>query len=427
MPLAVPRHRLLACIDVAGAPALGRTEAEVAPHILDALRHPLGSPPLAEVVRPGERVVIVANDQTRVARTELFLPALLDELNRAGVEDGSITCLFALGAHRQLRDDEMAGLVGPAAASRIRLANHNCRDEANLVSIGVTSRGHPVRINRRLVEADRIVLTGSIVHHFFAGFGGGPKALVPGCAAWSTIQHNHAMMLDPAATIGRLDGNPVHADLLEAAQMADPDFLLNVVLNEDGDIAGIFAGDMVQAHRRGCELVDRLYRVPLARPADLVVASCGGYPKDINVYQAQKAMDNAVAAVRRGGVVILLAQCPEGAGDAKYLEWMRRYRTPAAIAEATRTGFELGGHKAYAVTRLLERAEIILVSDMKPDEASELRLTPAGSLDQALDIAADRLGPEPSVVVMPRAGLALPQPEWASPGRLDTGPPVLAS
>jgi len=252
-------------------------------------------------------------------------------------------------------------------------------------------------------------LTGSIVYHFFAGFGGGRKAIVPGCAALSTIQFNHSMMLDPAAQIGRLDANPVHEDLLEGALMVEPDFLFNVVLNDRHEIAGIFAGDVVAAHRAGCAFVDKLYRVPIAQQADLVIASCGGWPKDINVYQAQKTMDNAVEAVRSGGVVILLAECPEGAGNAKYLEWMHRHRTREAIADAIRANFELGGHKAYAVTRLLARAEIIMVSAMPEAEVRELLLTPASSLAEALAIAHARLGPRPTITVMPEGGLTLPQ------------------
>jgi nickel-dependent lactate racemase len=155
--------------------------------------------------------------------------------------------------------------------------------------------------------------------------------------------------------------------------------------------------------------VEGLYGVPLSARADLVVASCGGWPKDINVYQAQKTMDNAIAAVRQGGVVIVLAECPEGAGNDTYLRWMRRHRTPEAIAEATRTNFQLGGHKAYAVTRLLQHAEIIMVSKMKPDDVAELLLTPAASLDEAMAMAGKRLGPSPSIVVMPQGGLTLPR------------------
>lgn len=378
--------------------------------IIAALRRPLGCRPLQEIAHPGETAVVVVNDQTRLARTELFLPLLLDELNAGGIPDSGVTCLFALGAHRQLTPSEMRSLVGDEAARRITLVNHNCDDRSALVRLGRTARGTEVYLNRLLVEADRIVLTGSIVHHFFAGFGGGRKALVPGCAGRTTIRQNHAMMLDPAAEAGRLEGNPVHEDLLEAARMARPDFIFNVVLDEYREIAGIFAGELEEAHRAGCAFADRQFGVSVPEPADLVIASCGGWPKDINVYQAQKTMDNAVRAVRRGGTVIVLAECAEGAGNDTYLDWMRRYRTPEEIASATREHFELGGHKAFAVTRLLALAEMILVSAMPADRVHELLLTPGGSLEEALRAARSRLGPHPKTIVMPEGGLTVPNP-----------------
>lgn len=405
----LPRRSVVQVLEAAGAPGLARTPGELACLVRGALREPVDSKPLAEIVSPGDSVTIVVNDQTRLARTELFLPLLLDELNLAGVTDAGITCLFALGAHRALSGDEMRELIGLEVFERVRTVNHDCRDESRLARVGRTSRGNEILVNSLLVESDRVILTGSIVYHFFAGFGGGRKAAVPGCASLSTIQYNHSLMLDPAAVTGRLDGNPVHEDLLEAARLVGPDFLFNVVLNERREIAGIFAGDLDAAHRRGCAFVDRVYGVPIERQTDLVIASCGGWPKDINVYQAQKAMDNAVQAARRGGIVILLAECAEGPGNDAYLEWMRRYRTPDAIAEATRRSFQLGGHKAYAVTRLLARAEIIMVSAMPPGLVRELLLTPASTLPEALGLAQTKLGPDPSITVMPDGSMTLPR------------------
>jgi len=407
--LELSQEQVLGCLHTGFAMPLADDEPGLRPHVLAALREPIGARPLSEIVTAGDKVVVLANDQTRLARTELFLPAILDELNLAGVSDDAVTVLFALGAHRPLSPAEMTELVGAEVARRVQLVNHDCRDQDRLAHVGQTRRGNEVFVNQLLLDADRVILTGSIVYHFFAGFGGGRKAVVPGCAALSTIQHNHAMMLDPNAVIGRLDGNPVHEDLLEAAKLVRMDFLLNVVLNEDHQVVGIFAGDVQAAHLAGCSFVDALYGVPIEQRADLVVASCGGWPKDINVYQAQKTMDNAIQAVRKGGVVILLAQCPEGAGNDTYLEWMRRYRSPQAIAHATRTGFQLGGHKAYAVTRLLAHAEIVMVSDMSEDDVRELLLTPASSLAEALRLAETRLGPKPTVLVMPQGSLTLPR------------------
>ncbi len=400
----LPAGEVLATLRVGETPPL----ADPAGAIRKALRTPIGSPPLAEVVQPGEIVCVLLNDPTRLANTDFFLPILLDELNRAGVRDGDIFGVFATGSHRPLTEAEMKAIAG-RGAGRIQLYNHDSRDEVGLAYAGRTSRGNEVYINRRVLEADRVILTGSVVYHFFAGFGGGRKALVPGVAGFQTIQANHGMMLEPGAEIGRLAGNPVHEDLVEAARLGSPDFLLNVVLDDARRFLGVFAGDFVAAHEAACGLVRQVYGVPLKAQADLVVAGAGGHPKDINVYQVQKAMDNAALAVRPGGVVVLLAECPEGHGNETYHRWMTTHRTPERIEAAIRERFELGGHKAYAVTRLMRRARFVLCSGMPPTLARELLFTPAANPREAVELALEMLGTRtPSIVVMPDAGLTVP-------------------
>lgn len=376
--------------------------------IRQALRHPIASAPLAELVKPGETVVLLVNDSTRVANSHIFLPVLLSELNGAGIPDKDIAILFALGSHHPLSQEEMAELVGETVASRIAMYNSEAKNEADFISLGTTSFGTPVAFHKRAVEADHIICTGSIVYHFFAGFGGGRKALFPGVAAFESIRRNHSLMLDPNAGLGRLAGNPVYEDQVEGTQMCRPTFLLNVVLNEKKEFLGIFAGDYIQAHLEGCKFVESIYGVPLDAPADLVIATCGGYPKDINVYQMQKTMDNAWLAVREGGVVILLAECIEGVGSDMMIEWMKKYQTPERIEEEVRKNFIIGGHKAYAVTRLMKKATFILVSSLPPELSSLLLFTPAASLDEALAIARKKLGTMPSTLLMPQGGLTVP-------------------
>ncbi|HEY3316190.1 MAG TPA: nickel-dependent lactate racemase [Bacillota bacterium] len=400
----LPDGEVLATLSLRGRPPL----TDPAAAIRDALRRPIASPPLAEVIRPGDSVCVLLNDPTRLANTDTFLPVLLDELNRAGVRDQDIFGVFATGSHRALTEAEVKAIAGKAAG-RIRLFNHDATDQAGLAYAGRTSRGNEVYLNRRVLEADRVILTGGIVYHFFAGFGGGRKAMVPGVAGYQTIQFNHRLMLEPGAEIGRLAGNPVHEDLLEAARLGSPDFLVNVVLDEARRFLGVFAGDLVAAHEAGCRLVREVYGVPLARQADLVVASAGGHPKDINVYQLQKTMDNAVLAARPGGVVILLAECPEGHGNDTYHRWMTNYRSPERIEAAIREHFELGGHKAYAVTRLMRRAHFILYSSLPESLARELLFEPAASPEKAVAAALERLGTDRlAMVLMPDAGLTVP-------------------
>lgn len=232
--------------------------------------------------------------------------------------------------------------------------------------------------------------------------------MLPGVASYETICRNHALMLEPGAEIGRLRGNPVYEDQIEGVEFRRPSFLLNVVLNEKKDFLRVFAGDYIQAHLVACEFVDQVYGVPISRPADLVIATCGGYPKDINVYQLQKTMDNAWVAVREGGVVIILGECEEGVGSDQYLEWMEEYKTPEKIEEKTRCQFIVGGHKAYAVTRLMKKAKFILVSALNPDLARTLLFHPAKDMDEALKIASSKLGPNPQILLMPQGSLTVP-------------------
>ena len=376
--------------------------------ILEAIRNPIRSKPLREIVKPGQTVCFIVNDPTRVANSQVFMPILLEELNQEGVPDDKMFVIFAAGAHRELSEKEMTEMVGPEVARRVKMYNSNAYDPDQFQYVGTTSRGNKVSFHKRVVEADHIVCTGSIVHHYFAGFGGGRKAMLPGVASYETICRNHALMLEPGAEIGKLRGNPVYEDQIEGVEFRRPSFLLNVVLNEKKEFLKVFAGDYIQAHLVACEFVDQVYGTPLAQPADIVIATCGGYPKDINVYQLQKTMDNAWVAVRKGGVVIILGECEEGVGSDQYLQWMEEYRTPEKIEEKTRCEFIVGGHKAYAVTRLMKKAQFILVSGLKPDLARTLLFHPARDLAEALEIAYAKLGPDPQILLMPQGSLTVP-------------------
>ena len=241
-------------------------------------------------------------------------------------------------------------------------------------------------MNKRVAQADRRILTGSVVHHFFAGYGGGRKALIPGVAGYETIRKNHSLMLDERSRIGKLKDNPLHEDLLEAAQMVGCDFLLNTVLNEQKEILGFFAGDMIKAHLAACTMVDRVNGVEIKYLADVVIASCGGYPKDINLYQAHKALYNAMQALKPGGQVIFLAECTEGVGSDTFQEWAHKFGSLHQLEEAIRREFVLGGHKAYTLSRLLQRGTVYMVSGLSPQKARLFGFVPVASLDEALEM-----------------------------------------
>jgi len=376
--------------------------------VLKALRSPMGAAPLREIIRAGKTVCIIVNDSTRVARSEIFLPVLIEELLQAGVREEDIFIIFASGTHRTLDQKEMAMLVGEEIAARIRLYNHDCRNEKELACLGHTSFGTPVYINKMVAEADLRILTGSVIHHFFAGFGGGRKALVPGVAGWETIRRNHSLLLDERASTGRLEGNPVHEDLLEAALLAGGSFLLNTVLNEDLAIVKVFAGDMVEAHLAACRAVEEMNGILIKKTAEVVIASCGGYPKDINLYQAHKALDNAMAALKAGGKVIFIAECREGIGSEVYEEWVYKYTDLSTMEEILRNDFILGGHKAYTVAKLLRKGRVYLLSGFEAGQASRLGFIPVESMAEALEEAYDK---EQNLFtyIMPQASTAVPR------------------
>ncbi len=334
------------------APRAADAIADEARAVADALENPIGTSTLRDIVRPGERVAIVVNDITRLTRTDLMLPPILAALNAAGVPDRDIFIVFALGIHRRQTDDERKFIVGEEIHRRIRCFDHIASDDANLVEIGTTSFGNRVEINREVWEADRIVLTGEIIYHLIAGYSGGRKSLAPGVAGFRTTTFNHQMIFDPNCRSGKLDGNPAHEDLLEACRMADPDFIVNVVLSPEGKLIRVVAGHYDLAHREGCRTVDAMMRVEVDEPYDLIVASAGGFPLDIDLRQAHKGLENACQALRPGGAILFYAECPSGAGIGSFEEYVARYRDDFEMRQALEREFVVGGHKAYWVARL---------------------------------------------------------------------------
>lgn len=370
-----------------------------------ALEHPIGTARLRELARPGQKVAIVTSDLTRPCPSHKLLPSVLAELNAAGVPDADITVIVALGLHRAQTPAELEELLGAEVCRRVRVLNH---DPEQVVRLGVTSRGTPVEFFRPLVEADLRVCLGNLEFHYFAGFSGGAKALLPGCASRATVNANHALMVQPGAVAGKLEGNPVRADLEEGAAMLGGDFILNVVVDGHHRITGAVAGHVDQAHRQGCELVAQRGSVPIPQLAEVVVVSAGGYPKDINMYQAQKALDNAMHAVRPGGVIIWVAECVEGLGGKTFESWLREAGQPDRVLEKIQREFVLGGHKAAAIAAVLKRAAVYLVSGLEEGVLAGSGLVPFVDLDEALKAALDQIGPQARVLSLPYGGSVLP-------------------
>jgi len=377
--------------------------------ITEAIRSPVGTDPLSKMVGNGSKVALLVSDVTRPCPSRKVLAPLLTGLLRSGVRKENITIYFATGMHRGHTPEERRALVGQEIADKFRLVDHDSKDTDNLVSMGQTKRGTKVFINRAVMDCDVKIGVANLDIHYFAGYSGGAKSLMPGVAGFDTICQNHSMMLLPGAEPGRADGNPVREDMEEVAGMAGLDFIVNVVLNDRREIVKMVAGDYVKAHREGVPPNDYMYKVPLPEKADIVIASAGGYPKDINLYQAQKALDNAAFAVKDGGTILLLANCGEGLGDKAFETWLMEADSPDDVIRKLRENFVLGGHKAFAIARLAKRAEIVLVSILPETVAKKAFMSLAKSIEEALKKAFGRQGSESRIVLMPYAGSTLPQ------------------
>lgn len=370
-----------------------------------ALKHPIGASPLSELVKPGMRIAIIVSDISRPVPSYQILPGILDELFKVGCCHKDITVVFALGSHRQHTDYEKEKLVGKEVYNSVLCVDS---DPFDCICMGTTDAGTPVDITRAVSEADFRICTGNIEFHYFAGYSGGAKALMPGVSNSAAIQANHRMMVQDAACAGRLEGNPIREDIEQAGRICGLDYMVNVVLDEYKHIVYAVAGDIIKAHRAGCAYLDRMYRKAISQRADVVLVSQGGSPKDSNLYQTQKALDNAKYAVKKGGKIILIGACNEGFGSANFERWLTEAPTPHSLIERINAQFELGGHKAAAIGKVLENASIDMVSEMDENIVRSIFFTPRSSAQEALDAAFKKYGNNATVIAMPFGGATLP-------------------
>lgn len=364
--------------------------------------------------KSGEEVVIVTSDITRYTGSEIYLPQLVDRLNRQGILDEDIEIIIALGIHRKQTEQEHQKILGQLYG-RIRVSDHECDDPESLSFIGTTTNGVEVSINRKAVEADHLILTGTIGFHYFAGFGGGRKSVLPGIASRKACMASHFAVLNPGegtgknrlATTGNLKENPVHNTMVEGCALAKPDFILNTVLTADKKIIAAFAGDWREAHEAGCSYYLEKFAYPLQKKADLVIASCGGFPKDINLIQAHKSMEYASQSIKDGGVMVLLAECRDGFGNNTFFNWFRHKNLEKFEAEL-RANYEINGQTAYSLLQKAQRFRIVMVSHFPAQQVKEMGMIPARTLDEAMELAAGLLPPEWLYYLMPEAGSVLP-------------------
>ena len=370
-----------------------------------ALDNPIGSERLSSLVTPGQKVVIITSDISRPLPSYDVLPSVLNELNKGGVPDEDITLVFALGSHRPHTEEEKRHLAGDEAYERINCVDSNPN---NCVLTGTSSNGTPFAFDKTVVDADFRIALGNIEFHYFAGYSGGVKALMPGVSTPEAIQANHSLMVSDDACAGKLEGNPVRQDLEEALEFCPIHFIVNAVLDEHKHIVYAVAGDVIKAHRVGCKYLDQMYRKPIPKKADIVIVSQGGAPKDANLYQTQKAIDNAKHAVADGGTMIVVGACNEGLGSARFEEWLVNAPTAHSMIDRIAADFQLGGHKAAAIAMVLEHAQIDLVSEMDPEFVKSIFMNPKNSAQESFDEAMQRYGDDATVIAMPFGGATLP-------------------
>jgi len=367
---------------------------------------PIGSKTLTEIValeRP-ENVVILVNDITRPVPYEIVLKPMLDELLSAGISRDKITLLIAAGMHRPMTREEVYNSLGDDIASNFRWENHNC--DENLVYYGELSEGVPLYVNSLVKEADLLCAVGVIAPHYMAGYSGGRKSLLPGVCGRETIEKHHSLMRNPASRTANLEGNPFHQVMLEAAEKCRLRFIANVVADSANEPVELVAGHWLKAWEEGVKLCQEASVIPIKELADIVIVSAGGYPKDINMYQAQKALENASYSVKDGGIILLLAECSEGLGESVFERWLDEADNPLALEERIKKSFELGGHKAYAIGRTAANYSLYLYSSLDEDKAGKCFMTPVDDLNIFLQ---ENLPAKSLVYIMPHGANTVPR------------------
>jgi len=393
--------------------------ADIAGELWDKLENPVGAPPLREFVREGDHVTLVVSDLTRPASTKEMLPVILEEISHAG----EVRILVALGLHRRLEDEELKKLLGWKVANALPVYQHDCHSDGRLIFLGRTRYGTEVSLSRFLLPEDvyrsevdkdkaapvKVVVTGTISPHYFYGFSGGRKSILPGCASEKSIKQNHSLILGPEGErlkecrAGHLAGNPCHLDSLEATGMLGDIFCINTIHCGPAGTATVVAGGLNEAHIQGCRYYIENCSAELDSPCDVVLASCGGYPRDINFIQSHKSLEYAFGALKPGGTLILAAECAEGYGSDRFFPWFRFSSLPE-FYEALQENYQVYGQTAYSTLWKAKKADILLVSSLKPEEVSQMSMTPVKDLAEAAQFVKGKHGGSFDACIMPFAG-----------------------
>jgi nickel-dependent lactate racemase len=377
----------------------------------EALRNPIGAPPVSELVTPKDTMAIGLSDLTRPQPRRRMLPVLLDEL--ATVPPEQIVLINALGTHRPNTEAELVEMLGPDIASTYRIVQHNAFDLESHDYLGRTVSGHDMWIDSAYARADVKILTGFIEPHLFAGFSGGPKAVLPGIAAQASILANHSprMIAHPRATWGVTEGNPIWEEMREVALRTKPAFLYNVTLNRDKQITGVFAGDLEQAHKAGTEFAAMTAMAPVEAPFDIIITSNSGYPLDLNLYQAIKGVSAAAQIVKPGGAIIVAAECWSGVADhAQYSQLLQSAPSPQALLAQIHASDEViqDQWQVQVQAQVQARAEVYVKSSLSPADVQGAMLRVCDSIEETVAQLVERYGPQATICVLPEGPMTIP-------------------
>jgi nickel-dependent lactate racemase len=376
-----------------------------------ALNSPIGTASLSQLARGKADAVIVINDITRPAPSQLMLEELLQDLAQAGIKEDSITVVIATGNHRPNDEAEIRGMIGPDLASRLRVVNHDCENKSLLTELGRTDTGVPVWINSLVASASFKIVTGLITPHHAAGYSGGRKSILPGVAGLETLNRHHSLPIRPYhPAFGWMKGNPFHEEAVKVVRNVGVDFILNVVKNSCGQVVAAVAGELEAAHEHGVALCEKIWQLNLPHTYDIVIVSPGGFPRDIDLHQSQKAMSAAEMVIAKEGIIVLVAECRDGIG--KYADWLKQAGSPREVIER----FECEGFtrdhssKAFMCARALEHHRVYFYcSGIAGDELEQMFFHAAQSPQEAVDRALAIKGADARVLVLPQAVSCVPR------------------
>ena len=377
--------------------------------IREKIESPIASPSLHELIKSKQpqNTVIIVSDITRPAPFAILLKTLLQELISYGIPQSTIHIQIANGTHRKMTESEMRYHYGDWVVDNFSIANHDCRAD-DLVHLGTMASGNELYVNKRVAEADFVITIGVISPHYFAGFSGGRKSVLPGVCGYETIRYNHSNIIHNYAALGKLDGNKIHLEMTEAAAKVGVNFTLQAVLNHKKELVQCFAGTLNEAFYEGVKFFNENNSVKFSKKVDALIVSAGGYPKDLNFYQSQRALNNTFDLVKDSGTVILVTESRENMGQEEMEKQLRKAKTVDDLFCVDQKDIQIGGHRAFATGRLLKQADILIVSSMDHELVKAVHFIPAGSMEEALEFVRKKEGEEFSCYIVPSGGMFYP-------------------